>query len=232
MKISRQHPNRRLHNWLLYDINDRWLDAHKHLVKGRTADLGCGGSPYKPWVLENAEEYTGVDWSATTHELNADIICDLNLGVDLPSDSVDTVLCLSVLEHLREPKQFLSEVHRVLKPDGTLILQVPFMWWVHEAPHDYYRFTQHGLEYLLNEVGLADIEVNPQTGFWVMIALKLNYQSMKFVRGNSLIKRISAGILCPFWWLSQKIAPVLDAVWGSRNETAGYFVVARKPCNG
>ena len=39
----------------------------------------------------------------------------------------------------------MAEAARVLRPDGTLLLAVPFMWGIHEAPRDFYRFTPYAL---------------------------------------------------------------------------------------
>jgi hypothetical protein len=73
MKISRLHNNRKFYNWLIYDIGDQWLRKFTDSYKGRLYDLGCGEMPYKDWLLNYADKYTGVDWGNTLHELKADI---------------------------------------------------------------------------------------------------------------------------------------------------------------
>lgn len=109
-----------------------------------------------------------------------------------------------------------------------MILKVPFMWWVHEAPYDFYRYTRHGLEYMFKKAGFTDIEIYPQTGFWVMWTLKFNYQTTRLIRGPWPIRKAMALLMRGIWALDQRIAPWLDKHWKCEAETAGYFVVARK----
>ena len=118
MTISQAHPNRRSHNWLIYDIGDAWLTRFKDHCKGHLYDLGCGEMPYKDWLLNYADTYTGVDWGSSLHDLKADILADLNEPLPIENEVADTVISLSVMEHLREPQVFLSEANRILKPGG------------------------------------------------------------------------------------------------------------------
>jgi len=69
--------------------------------------------------------------------------------------ALDTVLMLDVLEHLASPERAVAEAGRVLKPGGRLILQAPFLYPLHDEPHDYQRWTQHGLRRLCENQGLA-----------------------------------------------------------------------------
>jgi SAM-dependent methyltransferase len=64
-----------------------------------------------------------------------------------------------VLEHIPEPEMIISEIYRVLKLNGKLLLNVPFYYCIHEAPHDFYRFTEFALRYLLEKVGFKIIKL-------------------------------------------------------------------------
>lgn len=227
--ISKHHPNRGPHNWLIYDIGDEFLAGFKEKYRGCLYDLGCGEMPFRDWFLQHADTYVGVDWSGTLHELKADVVADLNEPLPIESEVADTVVSLSVMEHLREPQVMLGEAFRILKPAGALVLQVPFMWWVHEAPFDFYRYTCHGLKYLLEKSGFVDVRVYPQTGFWVMWTLKFNYQTVRLIRGPWPVRKIMSSLLRALWAIDQRVAPWLDRRWKCEAETAGYFVTARKP---
>lgn len=228
MKISQNHSNRGPHNWLIYDIGDAWLSRFTDCYRGHLYDLGCGEMPYKNWLLNYADQYTGVDWGSSLHDLKADILADLNEALPIESEVADTVMSLSVMEHLREPQVFLDEAHRILKLGGSMVLQVPFMWWVHEAPYDFYRYTRYGLQYMFEKAGFTDISIYPTTGFWVMWTLKFNYQTTRLVRGPWPIRKAMGLLLRGIWAIDQRVAPWLDKYWKGEGETAGYFVVARK----
>lgn len=229
MKPSEYHSNRQPYNWLVYNIGDKFLEKYSKYFKGHLVDLGCGEAPYKEYFLQFAEKYTGVDWNNTLHNSKADIISDLNKKIELPDEVADTVVSLSVMEHLCEPQIFLNEAYRILKRGGYIILSVPFQWWIHESPYDYFRYTPYGLKYMLEKAGFIDIYIEPQTGFFTMWLMKFNYFTLRFIRGPKPLRWLIKSILFVIWTVNQIIAPYLDKLdrrW--ELETAGYFVIARK----
>ena len=230
LTLSIKHPNNQPYNWLLYERNFEFLDRLSENFRGHLFDLGCGEMPYREWLLNYADSYTGVDWGYSLHELKADIVADLNEPLPIDSEIADTIISLSVMEHLREPRVFLREAHRILKGGGAIILQVPFMWRVHEAPIDFYRYTRFGLQYLFERAGFVDVQVYAQTGFWTMWTLKFNYQTLGLIKGPRLIRKMIAVLLRVVWAVDQRAARHLDRIWKGDDETAGYFVVARKAC--
>nr|WP_298898260.1 class I SAM-dependent methyltransferase [uncultured Altererythrobacter sp.] len=223
-----KHPNKQPYNWLIYESNFEFLDRLSGNFRGHLFDLGCGEMPYREWLLNYADRYTGVDWGGTQHELRADVVADLNEPLPIDNGVADTVISLSVIEHLREPQVFLDEAHRILKTGGRMVLQVPFMWRIHEAPYDYARYTRFGLRYLIEKAGFADVEVYPQAGFWTMWTLKFNYQTLGLLRGPRLVRKTIELLLRVVWALDQRAAWLLDRHMKGEDETAGYFVVARK----
>jgi SAM-dependent methyltransferase len=225
------HPNRSAHNWLAYDSVDKFFLAHVDLYRGELIDLGAGSAPYKEFFLKYADNYIALDWPGSHHDIKANVFADLGSGFPLQNDIADAVVAISVLEHIPEPQNFLSEAFRILKPNGSLILQVPWQWWIHEAPHDYYRYTPHGLSYLLARAGFVDVKVEPQGGFFSMIILKMNYFSLRVLRYTGRARRFVRPLFVAFWYIGQKLAPILDRLdndW--KLEASGYFVTATKSC--
>jgi ubiquinone/menaquinone biosynthesis C-methylase UbiE len=80
--------------------------------------LGAGESPYKTFFLQHAKKYVAVDWAGSLHNTKADIAADLNKPLPIESAVADTVVSLSVMEHLCEPQTMLNEAFRILKPGG------------------------------------------------------------------------------------------------------------------
>jgi ubiquinone/menaquinone biosynthesis C-methylase UbiE len=123
---SRNHPNRGIVNFLIYEYADYFLTKFIPYYKGTMVDLGCGEAPYREFFLQYVERYIGVDWSSSLHNIRADVISDLNKKIDLPDGVADVVISISVMEHLCEPEVFLRESFRILKKGGVMILGVPF----------------------------------------------------------------------------------------------------------
>jgi SAM-dependent methyltransferase len=208
--ISRKHTNKHSYNWFVCKFNDNALLKYTPYYKGVMYDLGSGESPYKDFFLQHVDQYIAVDWAESLHDLKVDIMADLNKPLPIESSMADTVISLSVLEHLHSPCTFLGEAYRILRGGGRMILQVPFQWHVHEAPHDYFRYTPYGLKHLFEEAGFVDITIEPQTGFFSMIILKMNYFSLRFIRGPRILRLIIKGTFVPIWYLGQICAPSLD----------------------
>ena len=75
--------------------------------------------------------------------VSTDVVC---VGEDLPfaDAQFDHVLCFAVLEHTRRPWDVAREIHRVLKPGGTVVVDYPFLQPVHGYPHHYFNATPQG----------------------------------------------------------------------------------------
>ncbi len=229
MKPSKNHSNRDWHNWILYVTGDKYLEKYSKYYKGHLIDLGCGDAHYKSYFLQFADKYTGVDWIKTQHNSKADVYSDLNDTIEIDDGAADTVVSFSVLEHLCEPQNFLNEAYRILKKNGYMILQVPWQWWIHEAPYDFFRYSPFGIKYMYEKAGFRIIKIEATTGFFTTWIVKMNYFSNRFIKGPKIIKIIIKTSLIPFWTIGQILAPYLDKLDRNWNaETQGYFVLAKK----
>lgn len=124
-------------------------------ARGDLLDLGCGPVPLFGLYFPLVDSVTCVDWPASPHAtLHVDLVADLSEPLALESAAFDTVILSDVLEHVPEPRTLLSEIARVLRPGGHLLLNVPFMYGLHELPHDYFRYTAPALHRLLAGAGL------------------------------------------------------------------------------
>jgi len=138
---------------------------------GKLLDLGCAGVPLYGYYKKYISEVVCVDWADSFHESShLDIVQDLNQPLQLEDNQFDTVLLSDVLEHIKEPQLLLNEIFRVLKPEGKLVLNVPYMYWLHEEPYDFYRYTRFGLEYLLKKSGFSILELEEYGGAPVVLA--------------------------------------------------------------
>ncbi|WP_339610785.1 class I SAM-dependent methyltransferase [uncultured Planktosalinus sp.] len=139
------------------------------LFQGSLLDIGCGKMPYKEYILDhsNVKTYTGLDIE-TAKIYDANIQPDFTWdGKKMPfeNESYDCAFGTEVLEHCPEPEVVLNEVYRVLKPGGIFFFTVPFLWNLHETPHDEYRYTPFALERHLKNAGFKDIDLKA-TGGW------------------------------------------------------------------
>jgi SAM-dependent methyltransferase len=153
---------------LVAEAYQRHLPDH---ARGRLIDLGCGQVPLYAAYRELVDEIVCVDWAGSPHALlHVDVAHDLNEALPFPARVFDTVILSDVLEHVREPSRLLAETRRILAPGGKLLLNVPFLYWLHEEPHDYYRYTEHCLRHLLQQAGLRELLIEPLGGGLEVVA--------------------------------------------------------------
>jgi len=141
---------------------------------GHLLDVGCGRKPYRQYLLDNKyiTEYTGLDIeTAIVYEdaIKPDFTWD---GIKMPfnDNSFDTLMATEVLEHCPDPHGIINEMKRVLKPGGLIFFTVPFLWNLHEAPHDEYRFTPFALQRIFKECGMGEIELFAHGGWDMSMA--------------------------------------------------------------
>jgi len=156
----------------LYYIRTSIFSALKEnisIFNGKLLDTGCGKMPYKEYLLthSNVTDYIGLDIeSAINYDANVkpDFVWD---GRQMPfeSASFDSAFGTEVLEHCPDPEIFLKEVYRILKPGGVFFFTVPFLWNLHEVPHDEYRYTPFSLKRHLKNSGFININIKA-TGGW------------------------------------------------------------------
>jgi SAM-dependent methyltransferase len=140
-------------------------------------DLGSGDAPYRE--LFGHARYLTADWTESVHPgaSRADIVGSAT-ALPVESESIGLVLCTQVLEHTPDPAQVLNECMRILKSGGRLALTVPLAWQPHEAPHDYYRYTAYGIDYLLAQAGFIDTQIEARNdSFTTLAQLMLNVAS-------------------------------------------------------
>lgn len=135
------------------------VQSFANAVSGSLLDVGCGSKPYESIFTNRVDRYLGLDID-TPMTRQRGIADYFYTGKQFPLDSssFDVVLCNQVLEHVFNPEEFLDEVNRVLKPNGKLILTVPFVWDEHEQPFDYARYSSFGLAHLLKNAGFEILE--------------------------------------------------------------------------
>jgi SAM-dependent methyltransferase len=203
-------------------------------IQGMTLDVGCAGSDIRD-LLPRRAQYIGLDyydtatcWYGTTPQVFGD-------GQSLPfaDNSFQCVLMLHVLEHLRRPEEAIAEAQRILAPGGLLVVEVPFMYPLHDTPLDFHRWTEPGLDSDLKRFGFSDIatvSVGQPTGTAaVLFCLALSSLVLRWLRERSPWLLISPLLLL--------LVPLINlAGWAlSRFELAPSFMphrvraFARKP---
>jgi len=159
-------------------------------ITGKTLDVGCGTKPYEK--LFNHSIYVGLEFDTgiDSEKKVADYYYD---GKTFPFKEAefDSVVTNQVLEHVFNPDEFISEINRVLKINGKLLLTVPFVWDEHEQPYDFARYSSFGLKALLEKNGFEILELRKSVNDYRVLVQLFNAYIYKITRRNIFIKNLA-----------------------------------------
>ncbi len=127
-------------------------------LKGKLLDFGCGSKPYK--AIFTVDEYIGLDFENPGHpHLNERIDVFYN-GKNIPfqDEHFDAIFSSEVFEHIFNLEDILTELNRVLKKDGLMLITCPFSICEHEVPNDFARYSSYSIKYLLEKNGFEVVE--------------------------------------------------------------------------
>lgn len=187
-----------------------------------TLEVGAKNRPYQRLfprtVSGDMARYPALDAQFDAHALP---FAEASFGV---------VLCTEVLEHCVNPHQVIGEFYRVLKPGGKLILTTRFLFPIHDAPHDYFRFTKYGLQSLCGQFSQVTITEEAATVETMGVLLqRLAYQVNWRLPLVKLFLHLWARLLMRGQWLVREEYGDISRTARERNIMAsGYYVVAVK----
>ncbi len=175
-------------------------------------DLG-GGERFQKWLLPYKDLFKNVDYKTMDYDerTGADVVGDIH-KIPLGDESTDSIICSSVLEHVKDPIRAVGEIHRILKKGGKVFVYVPSIYPYHArkgAYPDYWRFFDDTL-FMLFE----------------------GFSSVELVKGGGYFKTLS--FFFPMQhklkWLLDPASNFLDQVFRTdkRTTTYGYFLYAVK----
>ncbi len=183
-------------------------------------NVGAGSTRIHPRIL-----------NVDLHPASGVAVCADAVALPFVNGAFSVVVSQETLEHVRDPRTAVMEMHRVLKDGGVRYCQAPFIIGYHPGPSDFARWTREGLVALLQSAGFAcehaNIVVGPATGsfrvaveFWAVLLSCFHPSLYKPVKG------VAALLLSPL--------KLLDGIMVRSKQAdriaGGFYVIARKTC--
>lgn len=126
-----------------------FLESNSNFLSGELLDFGCGSKPYEK-LFKNSNNYFGVEVYSNKKNLKSEIYYN-GITLSFEDNAFDSILCTEVFEHVEQLDHVITELYRVLKPGGRMIVTTPFICIEHEMPYDFRRFTINGLINLMKK---------------------------------------------------------------------------------
>jgi|TARA_Y100000310_G_scaffold345860_1_gene471659 SAM-dependent methyltransferase len=186
-------------------------------------DVGSGNNPYyHKFMKGHIVRFDIRNFSKTN------VVGDANL-LPFKDNSFDKIIIVNSLYYCSNPFDVIKNIGRILKKDGTIVIITPFLYPIHDAPYDKYRFTEFGIMQLLKNSFIIKV-INPIGGIFNLPAIFFH----SLIKGIPLLfskgmRRIASFfsiiIFYPFYILAQLFS-MLDFLDSSRRWPTYYLTVA------
>jgi SAM-dependent methyltransferase len=140
--------------------------------------------------------------------------------IPLADGSVDAVVVQAVLEHVLDPNEVVSEIHRVLRPDGLVYAETPFLQQVHAGAYDFVRFTSSGHRYLFRR--FDEIAAGAVSGAGTQLLWSLDHATRSVLRSDLAGKLIRA----PLFWL--RYLDLIGSEQFAMDNASAYYFLGRR----
>lgn len=205
------------------------LHKSSRYISGKVLDFGCGNRSYEH--LFDPKIFIGLEIYRRGHDHSKERIDLYYDGITIPfkNNSFDSILSIEVFEHVFNFGDILNELNRILKPDGYLLLTLPFVWEEHEQPHDFGRYTSFGIIHTLETHGFVVLELFKTTGYIETIfQMWNNYFYKKLFPKFKLLQKFCI----PFFiFPSNCIGVVLSRLLPKNKDMYLNIVVVAKKCH-
>ena len=212
---------RKLNNWQA----GQFLEKYKTTQNEKVLEIGAGASG--GWV----KFFPNMTTLDIAEEKRPDVVGDVH-SLPFEDATYDVIVCSEAYEHFYNPFVATAEIFRVLKPGGLLLVTTRFMFPVHDAPHDYFRFTPYGMRELFKDFEITGEGVESDVFTTIAILLqRIMFQTK--LRGGKVTK----GLLYLLALFINKLDRLVINRYGDikRDEVVpvlmatGVFLACRKP---
>ena len=196
------------------DVRNQWVINQISIIpEGRVLlDAGAGEQKYRSfcshlkYIAQDFGKFipnetsVGLSQDISWDYTGINITCDI-VDIPLEDESVDTVLCTEVFEHLKNPILALEEFSRILKRNGTLILTAPVCCLTHMAPYFYYNgFSEYWYKEHLSDTGFEIKEFISNGNYF-------KYMSQELFRTTYMAERY-----CETKLRSEELRTLIDSI--------------------
>ncbi len=173
----------------------------------------------------NECEYEGVDFW-TDHFIHKDQKAGEKHILPFPDKTFDIIVTTKyIMEHVSEPEKVIGEFHRVLKPAGEAFITAAHIRRQHQAPHDYFRFTEYALDYLFKKVGFGEVKITHTNGGMATLA-SYSYFFQRELNIPNILERFFNGI---YYYIIEPVFYFIDRFDnGYGRDLSLYFLVRAK----
>jgi len=211
----------------IYKINRVLLQKNikkfSHHITGKVLDVGSGNYNRYQHLL-SCESMVCFDVEDSE---NVDVVGSV-YKLPFEDNEFDSLISTEMLEHIEYLDKAISEMSRVLKAGGNILVSVPQTGGMHSEPYDYWRFTRYGLASMFERNGFKVVAYEQNGGFFSVITQTITRYIKRLFRPH---QHWWGRIFSIFFKIIGSFAIWLDKVDTSlynRKNTLGWVFVFKK----
>ena len=218
-KLSKKISRKNLDKFIDYYISriSNELDGINSL---KVLNVGAGGT-IETYLKTKFNFVRSIDVDVNREPDQVIDVCDLNQLRDL-TFTPQLICMFEVLEHTKNPINAIQNLYEIIDENNYVMLSTPFIFHIHDEPHDFFRFTKYGLETLFEN--FKEVVVKPRNGWFETILVLFVRLRME----RNILSKIIGNLFILIYFLLTPITYLLQSIIKSEKITTGYFVYAKK----
>ena len=160
-------------------VSSRWQRQRRKISEykqsGNILDIGCSSGAFLGTMKANSWKLYGIEMEAATAQraratTGAEVFVGDAVAAPFAAESFDVITCFDLLEHVYDPREFLTKVRVWLKPDGIIYVALPNIdswesktmgsyWFGLELPRHLFHFSPKSLRFVMKSLGFSEVSV-------------------------------------------------------------------------
>lgn len=218
-KLSKKISRKNLDKFTDYYIS-KISDELDGIDSVKVLNVGAGGN-IETYLKTKFDFVRSIDVDVKRDPDQVIDVCDLDQLRDL-TFTPQLICMFEVLEHTKNPIDAIQNLFEIIDENSYVMLSTPFIFHIHDEPHDFFRFTKYGLEILFQN--FKEVVVKPRNGWFETILVLFVRLRME----RNILSKIIGNLFILIYFLLTPVTYLLQSIIKSEKITTGYFVYAKK----
>ena len=215
-KLSKKLSRKNLEHFILRSFNK----IKKRRKNYNVLNIGSGGQ-IKTIFKKNFKNVFEIDIDSKRNPDQIIDICNNNFSKSIKYRP-NLVCIFEVLEHTTNPMNAINNIHKIINSGDYVLASVPFIFHIHDEPHDYFRFTRFGLELLFKN--FKNIKIYERNGWLESIFVIL----LRMEKEKNILSKLLGKMFIIVTFLILPLLLLLQLIFPSKKITTGYYIEAQK----
>ena len=214
--LDKKMSRKQLNSFIKQDINEFKKTKHPKILF-----VGSGGE-LNDYVKNFSTYLYSIDIDPSRKPDQIIDLMDPNFCQNYRGEKVNLVCMFEVLEHIKNPSSAIKNIYNLIDKDSVVLVSTPFIFNIHDAPNDFYRFTKYGLKEIFKE--FSKVEIKEKNGWLESIFVLI----MRIKKSRSFLNKILGNSFLLLYFFLYPLILIIQSIFKTNSLTTGYYLKAIK----